>query len=401
MRWYTLLPRRLAGAALAPLAGEVPGGVAPCVRANHPDDDRGDRDGFVRQRDRCGVNIERHVLGRSLRFRLGDVVLVVRPQRYEHDPSCPGRAVHGRSRHQSPRGLAGLATLASGKPAGYDAIRFWGPVGAGVALLTSLRPGRLRLSLHPSGSRPLAAAPHHGGASKKTVQPGWLVLFWLTWRQARRFCSGHGGFWLAHGTFDTHIRRNRLAGGDSIFGDALWRDRFRRRATRTVPLSRRPTAAAVSAVDRQGLRPPGHCATAATIMTMPACFVGMVNPDALPRAFVGMAVTAGPVLFLSMGLVYGFCVGVLCGLLFRSILASAVFSLFVSLSWRRFGCLPCWRAACTPGSRSARRFCCWLRRLCPCALGRGSIASWTTVKRLTPFVVLAALWIAGGLWYRV
>ena len=66
--------------------------------------------------------------------------------------------------------LVALATLASGRPAGYDAIRFWGPVSRRRSSDHRYRAGRLGLSLHPCGSRPFAAASDHDSAGKETAR---------------------------------------------------------------------------------------------------------------------------------------------------------------------------------------------------------------------------------------
>ena len=109
-----------------------------------------------------------------------------------------------------------------------------------------------------------------------------------------------------------------------------------------------------------------------------------------------------PGLFLTLWLVYGFSSGCLFGLLFRNGLAAGVFALFTCSMTAALwipsllgGGLHAWQVFGPPvliliTSRLVMR---------PWAAGR--IASWTTALRLTPFVVLAGLWIAGGLWYRV
>ena len=107
-------------------------------------------------------------------------------------------------------------------------------------------------------------------------------------------------------------------------------------------------------------------------------------------------------LFLTLWLVYGFAAGCLFGLLYRHGLTAGVFALFTCLLtaglWMPSligGGLHAWQVFGPPvllliATRLLMR---------PWAAGR--IASWTTALRLIPFVVLAGLWIAGGLWYRV
>ena len=106
--------------------------------------------------------------------------------------------------------------------------------------------------------------------------------------------------------------------------------------------------------------------------------------------------------FLTVWLVTGFAAGCLCGLLFRSGLAAGVLALFTGVALAAVwvpsmlgGGLHVWQALGPPALLLLSTY--WLMR--PWAAGR--IASWTTAVRLTPFVVLALLWIAGGLWYRV
>ena len=141
---------------------------------------------------------------------------------------------------------------------------------------------------------------------------------------------------------------------------------------------------------------------AATIMLIPFICLAVLMPYAGSPAFAGLARTSSLVLFLTMGLVYGFCVGVLCGLLFRRLRASAAVALLVSLLLAAIwlpslltGGLHTWQALGPPILLLAST----PLLLRPWAAGR--IASWTTVKRLTPFVILIGLLIAAGLWYRV
>jgi ABC-type transport system involved in multi-copper enzyme maturation permease subunit len=299
--------------------------------------------------------------------------------------------------------LAALAMLASGKPAGDDAIRFWGPVGASVALLsiapalagsaflfTRLDRGRLQ------PLRTITVRP------RKPRSPGWLVLFWLTWRQARGFALGMAIFALVTGflipllgplVWPVATLVVGILCGATAFDDEQ-QGPFRYLGDQRLPLFR-------VWIVKVGVRL-GIALTAATIMMMPLFPFVLFYSQVFSRAFAGLVTTCGPVLFLTMGLVYGFCVGVLCGLLFRSILASVLFASILSLllaliwlpsllasgllAWQPLG-PPILLLASTP----------FLLR--PWAAGR--IASWTTAARLTPFVVLIGLWIAGGLWYRV
>ena len=71
--------------------------------------------------------------------------------------------------------------------------------------------------------------------------------------------------------------------------------------------------------------------TAAAIMAAPSIALALAHWYGFSAEFAGLAIAAGPVLFVTMGLVYVFCVGVLCGLLFRGLLASAVVALLMSL----------------------------------------------------------------------
>ncbi len=299
--------------------------------------------------------------------------------------------------------LVALAVIATGEPIRDDPIRFWGPVAAGVALLT--------IAPALAGSAFLFTRVDRGRLQpprtvvvrpRKPRSPGWLVLFWLTWRQARGFALGMAIFALVIGflipTLGVIVWPAATLFLGMLCGVTAFDDEqqgpFRYLGDQRLPLLR-------LWIIKVGVRL-AIALAAAALMTMPACFIAMVNPDALPRTFVGLVITSGPVLFVTMGLVYGFCVGVLCGLLFRSILASAVIALFVSVllasiwlpsllasglhTWQPLG-PPILLFASTP------------LLLRPWAAGR--IASWTTTKRLTPFVILSGLWIAGGLWYRV
>jgi ABC-type transport system involved in multi-copper enzyme maturation permease subunit len=301
--------------------------------------------------------------------------------------------------------LAALATIASGKPAGDDAIRFWGPVAAGVALLTIAPALAGSAFLFTRLDRGRLQPPRITTArARKPHSPGWLVLFWLAWRQARGFALGLAIFGLVAGFLIPALgplvwpAATLLVGmlcGVTAFDDEQ-QGPFRYLGDQRLPLLR-------LWIVKVGVRL-SIALTAAILMAMPSCTLALFisEASAFSRAFAGLVITSGPILFLTMGLVYGFCIGVLCGLLFRSILASAVSAIFLSLllaavwlpsllasglhGWQPLG-PPILLLASTP----------FLLR--PWAAGR--IASWTTAKRLTPFVVLAGLWIAGGLWYRV
>ena len=107
-------------------------------------------------------------------------------------------------------------------------------------------------------------------------------------------------------------------------------------------------------------------------------------------------------MFLTLWLVYGFSSGCLFGLLFRHGLAAGVFALFTcsvtAALWipsLLAGGLHAWQVFGPPVLILIAT------RLLMRTWATGRIASWTTALRLSPFVVLAGLWIAGGLWYRV
>jgi ABC-type transport system involved in multi-copper enzyme maturation permease subunit len=299
--------------------------------------------------------------------------------------------------------LAALATIVSGTPTGDDAIRFWGPVGAGVALLTiapTLAGSAFLFTRVDRGRlQPLRTIKVR---TRKPRSPGWLVLLWLTWRQARVFALGMAIFGLIVGFLIPLLgplvwpAATLLVGivcGATAFDDEQ-QGPFRYLGDQRLPLLR-------LWIVKVGVRL-GIALTAATIMMMPLIPFVLFRSQVFSPAFAGLVTTSGPVLFLTMGLVYGFCIGVLCGLLFRSILASSLFAFILSLllaliwlpsllasglhTWQALG-PPILFLASTP------------LLLRPWAAGR--IASWTTASRFTPFVVLAGLWIAGGLWYRV
>ena len=158
--------------------------------------------------------------------------------------------------------------------------------------------------------------------------------------------------------------------------------------------------------------------TAALIVLAPSFFVALGNAlarnqtnDGTPHFVAAFAfylfhsslILVCPwVVFLTVWLISGFAAGCLCGLLLRNGLAAGVFALFLSALLTAVwvpsmlgGGLHAWQALGPPvvlllSTRLLLR---------PWAAGR--IASWTTAVRLTPFVVLALLWVAGGLWYRV
>jgi hypothetical protein len=283
-----------------------------------------------------------------------------------------------------------------------DPIRFWGTVAAGVALLTivpalagsaflftRLDRGRfqpLRIEVRPT---------------KQGVR-GWLALFWLTWLQSLGFALGVATFALVTGFLIPLLGPMVWPAATLLVGILCGATAFndqRQGPSRDLGDQRLPLFRLW--IVKVGVRLV-IALMAAAIMIIPPFILVLAHWYGFSPAFAGLAIAAGPTLFLTMGLVYGFCVGVLCGLLFRGLLASAVIALLMSLllaaiwtpslltiglkAWQPLG-PPILLLAATP------------LLLRPWAAGR--IASWTTVKRLTPFVVLIGLWIVVGLWYRV
>jgi hypothetical protein len=298
--------------------------------------------------------------------------------------------------------LAALSNIASGATPSGDPTRFWGQVAAGVALLT-IAPALagsafLFTRLDRGRLQPLRIVVR----PTKQGSPGWGVLFWLTCLKAFGFALGVAIFALVIG-FLIPILGVMVWPAATLFvgilcGATAFADEqqgpFRYLGDQRLPLLR-------FWFIKVGVRLVVALA-AATIMTMPAYCLTLVNPQAISLNFAGLVMACGLVLFGTMGLVYGFCVGVLCGLLFRRLRASVVIALFVSLVLAAVwlpsllaGGLHAWQALGPPILLLAAT----PLLLRPWAAGR--IASWTTVKWLTPFVVLIGLWIVVGLWYRV
>src|SRR5262249_48898921 len=109
-----------------------------------------------------------------------------------------------------------------------------------------------------------------------------------------------------------------------------------------------------------------------------------------------------PGLFLSVWLCYGFAFGALCGLLFRkalvalvSALGGSVLALSIWLPSLLGKGLHAWQVAGPPLVALAVTFA--LSRL----WATGRLLSWATAGRLAIAFVVATLWSAGGLWYRI
>ena len=264
-----------------------------------------------------------------------------------------------------------------------------------------------------------AAAPSPAKPSKPSKPAGaWSVLFWLTWRQARGFAAGLALFALLLGSFvpaqgvllwpAATLLIGVLCGATTFAGEQ--EGPFRFLGDQRFPLGRLWLV-------KVGVRF-AIAVAAAVLVLVPALIIALVNTLALSQsrggdldlvgAFAfylfhsGLTLFVPPLLFLSVWLVTGFATGCLCGLLFRSGLAAGVLALFTGVVLAAVwvpsmlgGGLHAWQALGPPALLllSTRLL------LRPWAAGR--IASWTTAVRLTPFVVLALLWITGGLWYRI
>ena len=279
------------------------------------------------------------------------------------------------------------------------------PAALGASALVFTRPDRGRLRPTPQASP----------ARKKTGRIGWAHLFWLTGRQSRVFAAGMAAFSLLLGFLvltDGVVlwpAATLLVGvlcGATAFADER-PGPFRFLGDQRFPLIR-------LWVVKVGLRFL-IAAAAALVVFLPSCAAALGRPAGPGEAIDGRvpflalvfhsylpATVCPPELFLTAWLVSGFCAGVLCGLLFRNGLASGVFSLFLGTvlaavwvpsmlqgglhAWQLFG-PPVLLLLATP----------FLLR--PWSADR--IVSWTTTRRLAPFVLLAVLWTAAGLLYRV
>ena len=262
----------------------------------------------------------------------------------------------------------------------------------------------------------LRAVPESLRTQGRAFHASWSMLFWLTWRQARGFATGLAAFALFLG-FIVLLQSLTLwpmvtlvvgvLCGATAFADEQ-QGSFRFLGDQRLPLGRLWVA-------KVGVRF-GIAVVAALLVLAPSFVAALANisesrwnyPEGEYHFFAHvfhsniLVDLCPPLLFLSLWLVYGFCSGYLFGLLFRHGLAAGVFALFTcSLTAALWipsllgGGLHAWQVFGPPfllliATRLLMR---------PWAAGR--IASWTTAVRLTPFVVLACLWIAGGLWYRV
>jgi ABC-2 family transporter protein len=265
---------------------------------------------------------------------------------------------------------------------------------------------RRRLRNIPKAMRPQKSARH----------PTWSMLFWLTWRQARGFAAGLAifalflGFVISLAPVLLWPAATLIVGvlcGATAFADEQ-QGPFRFLGDQRFPLGR-------VWVVKVGVRF-GVAVAPALLVLAPSFIAALANIPTLrgnnggqPYHFFAhvfhsdlLVNLCPPLLFLTLWLIYGFSSGCLYGLLFRHGLAAGVFALstcsMTAALWipsLLAGGLHGWQVFGPPvlvliATRLLMR---------PWAAGR--IASWTTALRLTPFVVLAALWIAGGLWYRV
>jgi ABC-2 family transporter protein len=261
--------------------------------------------------------------------------------------------------------------------------------------------------------RPIAPPPD---PAKRKLRLAWPALFWLTFRQAYGFTAGLAIFALFLG-FITLLQpfliwpaATLIVGvlcGATAFADEQ-QGPYRFLGDQRLPLGR---LWLVKIGGRFGI------AVLAALLVLAPSFIGALagisesrwNNPAGPYYFFahvfrsGLLVSLCPSgLFLTLWLVYGFAAGCLFGLLFRHGLAAGVFALFTcSLAAALWipsllsGGLHAWQVFGPPvllliATRLLLR---------PWAAGR--IVSWTTALRLTPFVLLAGLWTASGLWYRV
>jgi ABC-type transport system involved in multi-copper enzyme maturation permease subunit len=281
-----------------------------------------------------------------------------------------------------------------------------GPVALVGSALVFTGLDRRRLRNIPKSMRPQRSARH----------PTWSMLFWLTWRQARGFAAGLAIFALFLG-FVISLEpvllwpaATLIVGvlcGATAFADEQ-QGSFRFLADQRFPLGR-------VWVVKVGVRF-GIAVAAALLVLAPSFIAALANIPTLrennggqPYHFFAhlfhsdlLVNLCPPGLFLTLWLVYGFSSGCLFGLLFRRGLSAGIFALFTALLAAALwipsllgGGLHAWQVFGPPvllliASRLLMR---------PWAANR--IASWTTALRLTPFVALAGLWIAGGLWYRV
>ncbi len=254
----------------------------------------------------------------------------------------------------------------------------------------------------------------------KPRQPrgAWSAMFWLTWRQVRGFAAGLAMLALLLGSFvpaqgvllwpAATLLVGVLCGATAFAGEQEGPYRFL--GDQRFPLGRLWLV-------KVGVRF-ALAVTAALIVLAPSFFIALTSTISLQGARGGMPSFVGAfafylfhsslilvcpwVVFLTVWLISGFAAGCLCGLLFRNGLAAGVFALFLGALLTAVwvpsmlgGGLHAWRALGPPVLLLLSTF--WLMR--PWAAGR--TASWTTAVRLTPFVVLALLWVAGGLWFRV
>jgi ABC-type transport system involved in multi-copper enzyme maturation permease subunit len=264
--------------------------------------------------------------------------------------------------------------------------------------------------------RRLRAAPESLPRPKHKRHSSWPMLWWLTWRQARGFAAGLAAFALFLG-FIPSLQgltlwpfATLLVGvlcGATAFADEQ-QGSYRFLGDQRLPLGR-------LWVVKVGVRF-GIAVVAAMLVLAPSFIYTLCNiptwrenNGGTPYHFFAQVfhsdilVNLGPVvLFLTLWLVYGFAAGCLFGLLFRRGLAAGVFALLISSMTAALwipsllaGGLHAWQVFGPPVLLLIAT------RLLMSPWAAGRIASWTTAVRLLPFVVVAGLWIAGGLWYRV
>jgi hypothetical protein len=260
-------------------------------------------------------------------------------------------------------------------------------------------------------------APPSALARRRARPPSgdWAQLCWLAWRQARGFALGLGGFALALGLLMPALGvlvwppATLVVGalcGVSAFADEQGSGAGRFLGDQRLPLGRWWLV-------KVGIRLL-LAAAAVLVVLLPGVAVAVLGGRDPQGAFEGPAPLPArvfhtglftdlcpPGIFLTLWAAYGFSAGCLASLLFRNSLTAAVCALFLGgvlaglwLPALLGGGLQLWQVAGPPlcllaASRLVLR---------PWAAGR--LPSWDAAARVGPPLVLAALWTAGGLWYR-
>jgi hypothetical protein len=263
----------------------------------------------------------------------------------------------------------------------------------------------------PDRLREAAAAPRIRGA----VRPGWPVLFWLAWRQARGFALGMSAFAVLGAATLIVLRVAAwplltlvlgILSGVTTFADEQQSGAFRLTGDQRLPLGRLWFVKIVTRL-AVGL-------VAAGLMALGVLIAIGVHSASVPRENLEVlandlrlgpasAVVAAPLLFATLWLVNGFAVGVFFGMLFKKPVVAGAVSIGVAgplvsvwiPSLVVTGGLHAWQVFGVPVVLLVTT------RLLMRAWTAGRLASARVAYLAAAGGVASVAWMAAALWFRV